>query len=484
MNIKEQAISGVKWTTFSSIINAILSFIQFIALSRILNPSDFGLMALVMVVIGFSQMFIDMGISNAIIYTHDVSTNQLNSLYWLNIFTGVILFLVIFLISQYIADFYKEPKLNKLIFYVGLTFLIQPFGQQFLILLKKNLQFENIAKAQIIAKFISFIFIICLALLGFGVYSLVMGVIVSSTISTIVLIYYGFKIYTPKFYFQKSDIKRFIGFGIFQMGEKMIQYFNTQLDTILIGKFLGVENLGVYNLAKQLLSYPSQIINPTVTNVTFPVMAKFNNDINKLKQVYSKTINYLSLINFPIYLLISILAESLVLTFFGVKWLEAIPIIQIMSITSLINSTGNPAGSLLLSRGRADIAFYWNLILLFIIPLSIYIGSFWAINGIVFAALLIQIIIFLPIWKFVLFKIINITLVDYLKLMFVPLLLIIFTGLSTFLFLFFIQSIILKLAFGPLFFGIIYFILLRRFQFEFYIELKSLFSGLYINRRP
>ena len=483
MGIKQKAISGIKWTTLGSVINAVMSIIQLIVLSRLLNPNDFGLMALVMVVIGFSQMFIDMGISNAIIYKQDVTINQLNSLYWLNVFIGILLFLIIVLLSPYIAGFYKEPKLQGLIFFVSITFLIQPFGQQFMILLQKNLDFENIAKSQIIAKFISFILIITLALYGYGVYSLVIGVIVSSTIMTVFFVYYGFNIYVPKFYFQKSDLKDFINFGLFQMGEKMIQYFNTQFDTILIGKFLGVEILGVYNIAKQLTSYPSQVINPTITSVTFPIMSKFNHDIIKLKQVYLKTINFISTINFPVYILIAILAEPIVLTVIGSKWSDAIPLIQIMSITFLISSTGNPAGSLLLSRGRADIAFYWNLALIFLIPVSIYIGSIWDAKGIAYAGLIMQIFLFLPNWKFIVNKVCEATLAEYLKSLLTPVFLILAAGTITVLSLYFFDLLIFKLIIGTVTFTSIYAILLNKFHTEFAVEMKSFFYDSLLLKR-
>ena len=115
MTLKDKTIKGVKWTTFSSVFTAILQIIQLSILARLLNPSDFGLMAIVMVVIGFSNMFIDMGLSNAIIYKQNVTDNQLTSLYWVNVAIGVILFFIILIISPFIAVFYESPQLKNLI---------------------------------------------------------------------------------------------------------------------------------------------------------------------------------------------------------------------------------------------------------------------------------------------------------------------------------------------------------------------------------
>ena len=115
MSLKHKALSGVKWTTLSAVIVSIFQITQLAVLARFLEPSDFGLMALVMIVIGFSQAFLDMGISNAIIHKQNISDQQLSTLYWLNVLAGITLFVVIYVISPFISDFYNEPELTKLI---------------------------------------------------------------------------------------------------------------------------------------------------------------------------------------------------------------------------------------------------------------------------------------------------------------------------------------------------------------------------------
>ena len=124
MSLKDKTIKGVKWTTFGSIILAVLQIIQLIILARLLSPSDFGLMAMVMVAIGFSNMFIDMGLSNIIIFKQNISINTLSSLYWMNIFVGCFVFLIIYLLTPYFASFYRAPDLVDLLFIVSFSFII------------------------------------------------------------------------------------------------------------------------------------------------------------------------------------------------------------------------------------------------------------------------------------------------------------------------------------------------------------------------
>lgn len=483
MTLKDKTIKGVKWTTFSSVFTAILQIIQLSILARLLNPSDFGLMAIVMVVIGFSNMFIDMGLSNAIIYKQNVTDNQLTSLYWVNVAIGVILFFIILIISPFIAVFYESPQLKNLIILVGITFLIQPFGQQFMVLLQKELQFDKITKTQIIARLLSFIAIIIMAYYDFGVFSLAYGVIIYSILSTIIFIFYGKEIYKPRFYINILDLNEFLHFGMYQMGEKLIQYFASQFDTILIGKLLGIEILGVYNIAKNLVSRPSTIINPIITKVTFPVMSKIKDNNYKLRDVYLKTINYLTLINVPIYLLIVLFAEPIVFLLIGEVWVDAIPIIQILAIAFFLISIGNPAGSLLLSRGKANIAFYWNLITFILYPIFIVYGSNYGIKGIAISIILLHILFLYPNWRFIVKKTCQAGLKDYVN----SILPFIAVGLFCFIIIYLILNLFDAISYfifglGVIFYSIFYFGLIYLLKKNIILDILEMLLPKFIKK--
>lgn len=398
MSLKQKAVSGVKWTTFSSVIVAILQIVQLVILARLLEPTVFGLMAITSVVIGFAQAFLDMGISNAIIHKQEVSHTQLSSLYWLNVLSGIVLFLIVSLCAPVVALFYQEAELTNIIILVAMTFLIQPFGQQFIVLWQKELKFNDIAKVDILTKLVALIVSIVFAYYNYGVYALVYGVLAGTILQTLVFVYKGLREYTISFVFRLSDVREFLSFGLYQMAEKTLNYFNSQIDTLLIGKLLGVEILGVYHIAKQIIMKPIQIINPIVSKVTFPVMAKIQNDTDRLKEIYLKAINLLSSINFPIYLFMLITAPQLVLLMFGEQWVDAVIIVQILSIYGALRSIGNPVGSLLLAKGRADWGFYWNLGLFFYVPIVIYLFSRAGIETLSWGMVGIMVSLITPMW--------------------------------------------------------------------------------------
>lgn len=400
MSLKRRAVSGIKWTTFSSVIVAILQIVQLVILARLLEPTVFGLMAITAVVIGFAQAFLDMGISNAIIHKQEVSHNQLSTLYWLNVLSGIVLFIIVSLCAPVVALFYQEAELTNIIILVAITFLIQPFGQQFIVLWQKELKFNDIAKVDILTKLVALIVSVVFAYYNYGVYALVYGVLAGTILQTLVFVYKGLREYTISFVFRLSDVREFLSFGLYQMAEKTLNYFNSQIDTLLIGKFLGVETLGVYNIAKQIIMKPIQIINPIVSKVTFPVMAKIQNDTERLKEIYLKTINLLSSINFPIYLFMLITAPQLVPLMFGEQWMDAVIIVQILSLYGALRSIGNPVGALLLAKGRADWGFYWNLGLFFYVPIVIYLFSQWGIEVLSWSLVGIMASLITPMWFF------------------------------------------------------------------------------------
>ncbi len=400
MNLRVEALNGIKWTSFSSIYVAIINLVQIAILTRYLMPSDFGLIAIVTVVIGFSALFMDMGISSAIIHRQDISHDQLSSLYWFNVFVGILLCLIVYFSSSIISQFYDEIELIPLIQLLSPTFLISALGNQFRILSQKKLLFHRLAIVDILSASISFAVAVNCAMNGFGVYSIVFAMLTNVSVSNLIFLVIGLKDQRPKFIYKHAEIVSFLKFGMFQIGEKSINYFNSQFDILLIGKLLGTEALGIYNVAKTLVIKPAQIINPIVTRVLFPVLSKVQNNIKQLKNIYLKIINYLCSVNFPIYIAIVILAEPLVSFLFGDLWLESIAIVQILSLYFMIRSIVNPIGSLQLAKGRADLGFYWNLGILLITPLAIYLGSFYDLIGISMALFVQMVIINFLNWYF------------------------------------------------------------------------------------
>lgn len=175
------------------------------------------------------------------------------------------------------------------------------------------------------------------------------------------------------FVFDWSECKEYIPFGAFQLASRLVNRIGSNMDVILIGRFMGAEALGIYNLAYQIVTIPVLKINPIITRVAFPVFSKNHQDHSALNDGFLHMTKLLSLVSFPILMGLTAVSNIFILTIFGQKWLEAVPILQIMAVVGILRVLMNPNGSVILAKGKANIAFYWDagVLLLYGVSLSL-----------------------------------------------------------------------------------------------------------------
>ncbi|MGK9250927.1 MOP flippase family protein [Paenibacillus humicus] len=381
MSLKSEGMKGSKWTSLSTLTVSAIQILQLVILSRILSPVDFGIMGIIQVVLGFANIYSDAGISNVILARDDLNSKNLSSLYVANLFSGLIVTIILIAAAPIISFFYNETRLTFPLIMISIVFLIIPFGQQFQVLFQKNLDFNFLAKIDMISNFSGFFVAIITAVINPNVMSLVYGQMTISVIKALLLCFFGGKKWRHSFYFNFNDIKENLAFGAFQIGEKTVHFFSTNVDKMIIGKIYGTEILGFYSFSYQLIIIPVLKINPIVTNIAVSLFSRVRNDKDKLKKGYLSIVNYLSVINFPIYFGFILVAPLFIPIFFGEKWSPAIEIIQILSLMGLLRSTISPNTTLTVSNGRADLGFYWTLITMCSLVPSLYIGS--SVNGII-----------------------------------------------------------------------------------------------------
>lgn len=414
MTIKKQAISGLKWTTISTITIALSALLKISVLARFLDTSDFGLMALVTFVLGFMDLFMDMGITSAILHKQNIKNNEYASLYWLNVVFSIFLFVLVLIISPLIANFYNEKELVKLIPLAGLMIVFSALGRQYKTIFQKFLMFKRIAIVDISSVTIALVFAIFLAINGFGVYSLVYSALLQYGLSNLVYFVLGNLRQPLLFHFNYQETKPFLKIGMYQVGGQVVNYFNRDLDILIIGKFFGSEILGGYSLAKQLVFRPAQVLNPIFTRVASPILAKMQFDKKTLKTNYLKLLNVVSSVNLPIYLGLIIFAPLIVNILYGEGYDSIVILVRILSVYMIFRVIGNPIGSLLIATGRTDLDFYWNLFTLIVLPIAILIGAQFSIESVALAITIAMFILLVPSWYFMIFKLTGASLKEYL----------------------------------------------------------------------
>lgn len=394
------AISGSKWTTASQLILLVTALLQTSILARILSPADFGILAIAGVFIGILMIYSELGLSAAIIQKSETTNDILSSLYLLNLGAALVCSLITLALAPVFTQWYEQVELQSVFASLAPAFVLAAIGSQFRALNQKHLRFSLMAKIEVTGAVLSLLIAVTCALNGLGVYSLVFATLTNISTTSLLNLYTGLRYHRPSFAFTPDKIREYLRFGAFQMGESTLNYLNSQIDLLLIGKITGSHALGLYSTSKSLTMRPASLINPIFNRVAFPVMSHSQNDQDGLRRIYLSGMRMLCFINFPIYALLFVAAEPIVRILLGEAWLEAIPILRVLSIYFLIRSTGNPVGSLLMASGRYRRSFYWNLILFGFIPAAIWAGSYFGVLGIAWTMALLQVLLVIPNWYF------------------------------------------------------------------------------------
>ena len=352
MSLFYKTLSGIKWTAVDSASSAILQFIRLIILTKILSPTDFGIMTMALVITSFSNIFMNFGVSSAIIYKKDNSNEELSSLYWLNVFLGIIISSLLFSLSDMISNsIFNENELSKILKIISFIFILSGFSVQFKSLLKKYLKFDVLAKINITSSLISFIVTIVLAFKGFGVYSLVYGYVVNSIIHFLLEVPFGLNFNKPKLFFSWTLSKPYINFGIFQLITRLIQNLGSQLDRLLIGIFLSSEILGFYNVSKILIAKPINLIIQIYIKMAFPVLTTIE-DTDRLRKWAISSCKIIFLFISPVILILFSFPETIINILYGPKWLPAAQFLILLCVLKFILVFRTSFGPLLVSRGQ------------------------------------------------------------------------------------------------------------------------------------
>ncbi|MFO7036070.1 MULTISPECIES: teichuronic acid biosynthesis protein TuaB [Bacillus] len=371
-SITNQILSGAKWTSISTACITVIQIIQFALLGRVMSLAEFGLVGMITTVVVFAQIALDMGFGAALIQKDHVTDKQMSSLYWLNIVTGLALFALLFFSSPLIADFYRREELVYLIRVLAVMFLIAPIGQQYQYMLQKALAFNTLSKIEIFSNVLSFVYLAAAVFYTDPILAYVISQVLLQSSKGILYWMACRKTWRPALVFDLKGMKGFFSFGAFQLSSRLVNRLGANIDMILIGSFIGAEALGIYNLAYQIVTLPVLKINPIITRVAFPVFAKNKHENSVIREGFLNMTKILALISFPLLLGLVSVSDAFVASVFGEKWLAAVPVLNVLAIVGILRVLMNPNGSVLLAKGRADLAFYWDAGVMLLYGASLY----------------------------------------------------------------------------------------------------------------
>jgi len=386
MSLKSKLMVGFGWVAGANFAGQVVTWGITIVVMRILNPSDYGLLAMASVFVAFLSMMAAAGLGPAIVQAVQIDDGKLRQLQGLILILNVALFMLLFLTAPLIAVFFEESRLKDIVRVLSFQFVISGFSVIPESLLGRALMFKIRAQVDLISNIAGGGMTLVLALSGSGVWALVAGAMVSATGKAI-----GLNLATPYFRwpnFSLNGIWPLIAFGGHVTTARVLWFFYSQADMIIAGKLLGKEVLGFYSVAMHLASLPVQKISGVINQIAFPAFSQIQRDSQVVSGQFLKAAHTLSFFAFPVLWGVSSVAPELVLLLLGTQWTPAVLPLQVLPAIMPLRMISNFLPSAVDAVGRPDITVKNLISASLLMPGAFLVGAQWGIEGLCIAWLI------------------------------------------------------------------------------------------------
>lgn len=342
------------WSLIEKFSSEIIGFIIGIVLARLLSPHDYGVVGLTVIFIAYSSVFIESGFTNALIRKTDRSDNDLSTAFFFNVFIGIVCYIFLFVFSPYIAIFFDEPVLETLIRVISINVFLNSLCIVQIAILSADLNIRLLTIINLCGQIPGGVIAIYLAYYGFGVYSLVIQQVSSLLIRTILLWIFA-KWRPQKFVFDGESFKYLWNFGSKMLLSGLIGATFDQIHSVLIGKYIGKNELGYYSKGRGLSDHVTSINTGIVQKVVIPILARCQTNIDVLKANFREMMKLLTMFVSPIAAFCVYAARDIILFLWTDKWLQTVPMFQLIVCCIVLGPIGALSLSLLQVVNRTDI---------------------------------------------------------------------------------------------------------------------------------
>ncbi len=373
--VKSFLYSGIG-NTISKVINVIGLFIVL----KIIAPEAFGIASIVIAIFAVLKAITELGLGIAIVQAETITKKELDSLFWVSLGMTGIVYLIIYIGAPFAALFYDQPLITDLIrangsIIVLFTLFFVPRN-----LLKRDLNFKEIAIIDNVSLLISSATMIAMAFWGFGAWAII-GAEIVNRVGQLVLTQI-YKPYLPGLQFEWTEIKDRVSFGLYATGSRLLYNLYSNADYLIVGRVFGAEAVGIYTLAYRIVSDTVKTLTSNLNEVAYPTFSRLQNEIKRL-QVYFFTLARGSMqLNSIVLILIGVFIDEILLLAGFEEWMEAVPLVQLLAISSLLRTVSPLVPQLLNAVGKAKLNFYYSLSNAIIMPVAFLIGAQFSLVGV------------------------------------------------------------------------------------------------------
>ncbi|MDT5271968.1 MAG: hypothetical protein QOH49_4154 [Acidobacteriota bacterium] len=382
-DLKGRAARGGALTVGSQGVKFFFSMAATVVLARLLTPADYGLIGMVAVLTGFVSLFKDVGLSQATVQREEVTAAQVSTLFWVNVAVSALVMLLTAVLAPGVAWFYGEPRLALITVGYAAGFLAGGLTVQHEALLRRQMRFAALAAVEMTSLVAGLATAIALAWRGWGYWALVANQLAAGVVYAAGV--WAVSGWVPGRPTRGSGVRSMLAFGGNLTGFNVLNYFGGNLDNLLVGRFWGAQQLGLYAKAYQLLLLPIDQINTPVSSVSVPALARLTSEPERYRAAYLRILEKLAIMTMPLAAFMVVSADWLVRLVLGPQWDATARIFAVLGLGAVILPLMNSTGWLFLSQGRTREMLRWGFIDVALKVASVVAGLPWGATGVAVA---------------------------------------------------------------------------------------------------
>lgn len=358
----------------------LLQFASIVVLARLLTPHDYGLIAIVVMIIGVGEIFRDFGLSSAAVRAPELTRDQSTNLFWINSGIGLVLGAALFAMASPLAAAFGQQEVLGIARAMAIIFVLNGLTTQFRALLVRALRFRWLASVDVLAAAIALAVAIIGALLGWGYWALVAQQITQALVLLAGAVL-GARV-LPGLPRRDVSVRSFVRFGGNLVLSQVVNYATNNVDTAVVGFAHGATALGLYNRAYQLVVTPLSQVQAPVTSVALPVLSKIQED---QKRFSAYLVRGQLALGYPISLglgLVAVAAEPITELALGEQWLAAVPLLQLFAIACVARNLAFVGYWVYVVRGLSGSLFRYSLVTGAIRVACVVVGAQWGVIGV------------------------------------------------------------------------------------------------------
>jgi O-antigen/teichoic acid export membrane protein len=353
----------------------LISFATTVLVARILEPADYGVMALAGIFITTAGMLAEMGLAGAIVQFRDLESRELNTCFWLIMTLATIAYASLALGASVIAEWFAVQRLAEVLPVLALALPVTACSIVPDSLLRKRLALDRVSQAEIISSVITLPVMLYCAIAGFGIWTLVIGFVVSSLVKSVAI--FAFAPWLPGLRIGGRRAKEMLHFSLTTLGITILWVLQEQTSVLVIGKVTGQVIVGLYSMAKDLAMLPTAKISSVVYMLSSPMMAELQTDITAMRRAFFRAVRLISAVALPASAGMALVAEEMVAVLLGPKWLPAVTVLRLLCLYAAVRAIDVLLPPLLVARRRQRFLFWYYLALLLAVPTAATLGALW-----------------------------------------------------------------------------------------------------------